>query len=54
MKKRKKEPDGMNIDMRLDRREPFGSGLLTLGKGFSFPKRSSGPDAGEKDNKIFF
>ena len=44
----------MNIDMIQDRREPFESGLSTLSKGFSFPKRSSGPGVREQDNKIFF
>ena len=44
----------MNVDMRQDRREPFGSGLSTLSKGFSFPKRSSGTGVNKQDNKIFF
>ena len=40
--------------MRQDRREPFGSGLSTLSKGFPFPKRSSGSGVNKQDNKIFF
>ena len=50
----KAEPDRTSVDMRQVRRDPFRLEVLTPSKKFLFQKGSSDPDAGGKDDKMYF